>query len=163
MKARHPRRYARGFSFIELIACLAILGMLLGMAIPVAQTAMQRHREAELRQSLAEIRVAIDRYKRATETGKIPIQPGESGYPPDLQVLVDGVTDASSPSGAMLYFLRRLPRDPFHRGAEGDPAGGWGLRSYASPADDPQVGDDVFDVYSLSRGKGLNEVPYAAW
>lgn len=156
-------RRASGFSFIELIACLAILGLLLGMAIPVAQNALQRHRELELRHSLAEIRGAIDRYKRATETGKIQTKVGESGYPPDLQVLVDGVTDASSPSGATLYFLRRLPRDPFHRGAEGDQAAGWGLRSYASPADDPQPGDDVFDVYSLSREKGLNEVPYAAW
>ncbi|WP_369348343.1 type II secretion system protein [Stenotrophomonas sp. JAG2] len=153
----------RGFSFVELIASLAILGMLLGMAVPVGQTMLQRHRETELRRSLAEIRLAIDRYKRATETGKVPVKAGDSGYPPDLQVLVDGVTDASSPTGATLYFLRRIPRDPFHRGTDGDPAAGWGLRSYASSADDPQPGEDVFDVYSQSRDKGLNEVPYARW
>lgn len=153
---------ARGFSFIELMASLAIMAVLLLVAVPSAQLAMQRHREAELRTALAQIRTAIDRYKKASEQGRIPLETGASGYPPDLASLVEGVEDASSPERRMMYFLRRLPADPFYTG-RADAAESWGLRSYASPPDDPSEGDDVFDVYSRSTGTGLNGVPYRDW
>ena len=156
-------RLARGFSFIELIASLAIMSVLLLAAVPVAQTAMKRRQELELRQALAEIRAGIDRYKRAADAGRVTLESGASGYPPDLQVLVDGVEDIASPSRAKLYFLRRIPADPFYPGNADDPAQSWGLRSYASPPDDPQEGEDVFDIHSLSAERGLNEVPYAQW
>jgi len=59
--------------------------------------------------------------------------------------------------------MRRVPRDPFF--PDGKVAGEetWGLRSYASPPDDPQPGDDVYDVYSLDHGVGLNGVHYHDW
>ena len=152
-----------GFSFIELMAALAIMAALLLIAVPSARLASQRHREAELRAALTEIRGAIDKYKKATEQGKISLKVGESGYPPNLTVLVDGVVDAGNPRGQKLYFLRRLPADPFYAGAATAPEATWGLRSCESPPDDPKAGDDVFDVFSQSAQTGLNGIPYSQW
>ena len=101
-----------------------------------------------------------DAYKRAADEGRIARAADQSGYPPTLAVLVDGVPDIKSASGRNLYFLRRIPRDPF-QGAGEEPA--WGLRSYESAAHDPKPGKDVFDVYSRSQATGLNDVPYREW
>lgn len=152
-----------GFSFIELMASLAIMAALLMIAVPSARMAVQRHREAELRTALAQIRGAIDRYKLAVERGQIAVESGESGYPPDLLVLAEGVEDASNPERSLIFLLRRLPSDPFYVGPMVPPEETWGLRSYASPADDPMPGDDVFDVYSRSERVGLNGVAYRDW
>ncbi|MCD9026849.1 prepilin-type N-terminal cleavage/methylation domain-containing protein [Luteimonas sp. BDR2-5] len=157
------RRKVAGFSFIELIACLAIIALLLLIAVPVSQTTIKRKHESELRVALSEIRHAIDQYKRAADAGRVTLKIGDSGYPPSLSELTEGVVDVSSPSGQMLYFLRRVPRDPMYAGRADDASMTWGLRSYASPPDDPQPGDDVFDVYSLSADVGLNGVPYREW
>ena len=110
-----------------------------------------------------DIRSALDTYKVASDTGHIPKELGASGYPPDLKSLYAGVEDAASEKKAMLYFLRRLPRDPFFPDGTVPPEQSWGLRSYASPPDDPQPGDDVYDIYSLDKGVGLNEVHYHDW
>lgn len=159
MTARTPS----GFSFIELLASLAIMAVLLLVAVPSARLVTQRHREAELRSALATIREGIDRYKKAVEQGKIPVKVGESGFPPDLSVLTEGVEDVSTPDRRKIYFLRRLPADPLYAGDARDPADTWGLRSYESPPDEPSAGDDVFDVYSLAPGVGLNGVRYRDW
>lgn len=156
-------RRASGFSFIELIACLAIIALLLLIAVPVAQTTIKRKNESELRVALAEIRHAIDQYKRAADTGRVALTVGDSGYPPELDAMVDGVVDVSSPTGQKMYFLRRVPRDPMYAGTVTDAASTWGLRSYASAPDAPEAGDDVFDVYSTSDEVGLNGVPYREW
>lgn len=157
------RTRPHGFSFIELMASLAIMAALLLIAVPSAQMATQRHREAELRAALAQIRTAIDRYKQATEQGRVQVESGASGYPPDLLVLTEGVEDVSHPERRQLYFLRRLPPDPFYSGPAVPPEQTWGLRSYASPPDDPVAGEDVFDVYSRADGVGLNGVAYRDW
>ncbi len=154
----------RGFTIIELVVTVGIVSLLATAAIPSAQLVFQRQREGELRASLRTIRAAIDAYKLAADTGRIKKELDKSGYPPDLNVLVDGVDDASSTKdGARIYFLRRVPRDPFWQDPATPAAETWGLRSYASPPDDPQSGDDVYDVYSQSRRKGLNGVPYHDW
>jgi general secretion pathway protein G len=153
----------RGFTLIELVITLAIIGLLAGAAMPLAQLVAKREKEAELRTALRDIRDALDAYRRASQTGHIKQELGASGYPPDLQSLYIGVEDEASEKRTNMYFLRRLPRDPFYPDGSVPPEQTWGLRSYQSPLDDPQPGDDVFDVHSLTNGVGLNGVPYREW
>jgi len=145
-----------GFTLIEVLITAAIVAVLASIALPLAELAAQREKETELRRALREIRDALDAYKRASDEGRIVRSPDQSGYPPVLGALVEGVTDAKSPTGARIYFLRRVPRDPFHPES-------WGLRSYESPPGEPRPGRDVFDVHSLSDRRGLNGVPYREW
>ena len=153
----------RGFTLIELLVTLAILALLGTLVVPVAQVVQQRRHEGALRVALREIRAGIDAYKRAGDEGRIARAAGATGYPPKLEVLVQGVPDQKSPKGAKIYFLRRLPRDPFNGDASLPDAQTWGKRSYASEADEPKEGDDVYDVYSTSGKVGLNGIPYSRW
>jgi len=142
---------------------LVIMGILALMAVPMAQVAIQRDKERELRGVLIELREAIDAYKRAADQGRIMVKVGESGYPKTLNELVDGVPDQQNPKKQMLYFLRRLPRDPLHPNLAIAAEQTWGKRSYQSPPNEPAEGDDVFDVYSLSDKTGLNGIAYRKW
>jgi general secretion pathway protein G len=153
----------RGFTLIELVITLAIIGLLATAAMPLAQLVSAREKEADLRAALRDIRTALDEYRREAQTGHIKQELGASGYPPDLKSLYIGVEDEGSEKKINLYFLRRIPRDPFFPDGSVPAEETWGLRSFQSPPDDPQPGDDVFDVYSLSTAKGLNGVPYRDW
>jgi general secretion pathway protein G len=154
---------ARGFTLIELVITLAIVGLMATAAMPLARLVAQREKEADLRAALREIRAGLDAYKFAADTGHIKMEVGASGFPPDLKSLYVGVEDTASPTGVKMYFLRRIPRDPFFPDGSVAAEDTWGLRSYASPPEDPQPGDDVYDVHSLSTAKGLNGVPYREW
>lgn len=152
----------KGFTLIELVVSVAILGILASMAAPMGEVIIRRNKERELKLDLMEIRNALDAYKLSYDQGHIIRTVGLSGYPPSLQTLVDGIDDAKSPNGKKIYFLRRVPKDPFsppNLTAEGS----WGLRCYDSTAKEPKPGADVFDVYSMSEAVGLNGVPYKEW
>jgi len=153
----------RGFTLIELVITLAIIALLTTAAMPLAKLVAQREKEADLRTALRDIRQAIDKYKFAAQTGHIKVEVGATGYPPDLKSLYEGVEDIASEKKVNIYFLRRLPRDPLFPDGSVAAEETWGVRSYQSPPEDPQPGDDVFDVYSLAPGKGLNGVSYRDW
>jgi general secretion pathway protein G len=146
----------KGFTLIELLITVAIMGLLASVALPLAEVHVQRGKEQELRRSLRELREAIDAYKRAADEGAIDKPADKSGYPPTLAALVEGAVDKRDAKGGRIHFLRRVPADP----VSGEP---WALRSHASPADAPQSGEDVFDVYSRSGESGLNGIPYREW
>lgn len=152
-----------GFTLIELLITVAIVALLASVALPLSEIAVQRGKEQELSRALREIRDAIDAYKRYVDEGRIRRAADASGYPPSLTVLVEGAEDVKSPTRAKIYLLRRIPRDPFAGNADVPAAKSWGLRSYESSHDDPKPGKDVFDVYSLSAGTGLNGTPYREW
>ncbi len=152
-----------GFTVIELLVTLSLLALLATVSVPLAQIQTQREKEKELRRALNEIRDALDAYKLAAEAGKVSKKTGESGYPKNLDMLVEGVTDISNPNGRKLYFLRRVPRDPFASDVSLTPAQTWFKRAYASPAQDPREGDDVYDVASRSNKIGLNGIALKEW
>ena len=155
---------ARGFTLVELLITLAILGLLASLAVPTIQITFKRQKEHELKSALREIRHAIDAYKLAVDANKISHKADESGYPPDLTLLYKGVEDASDPSHKKkIYFLRRLPRDPFYPDSTAAPDQTWGKRSYESDYDHPKEGQDVYDIYSYAPGEGLNGIPYKDW
>jgi general secretion pathway protein G len=162
MPTRLAKPRSRGFTLIEMVIVVMIVGILASAAMPLAALHKRRAKEAELHEALRTVRTALDDYKLAVDSGRIAKATGDTGYPPSLLVLVQGVKDATTPEGKRIYFLRRLPRDPF-----ADPtlpaAETWGLRSYASPPDAPQPGADVFDVYSLAPGVGLDGSAYRTW
>ncbi len=154
---------ARGFTLIELVITVAIVALLASVALPVSELAVQRTKEQELRRTLRQIREAIDLYKQAWDEGRIQKSVGDSGYPKKLEALAEGVDDQKSPKKEKIYILRRIPRDPLNADPTLSAAATWGKRSYASPPDDPKEGDDVFDVFSLAQGKGINGQPYRDW
>lgn len=164
-----------GFSLVELLVVLAIMSALAAIAWPLAELASRREKEEELRLALRQIRSALDAYKRHVDEGRIARTADGSGYPPSLELLVEGVEDARSPQRQRIYLLRELPADPFAEAREDRPVAGsrsertrqaartWGLRAYDSEPDDPREGADVYDVHSRSGETGLDGVPYRLW
>ncbi len=157
------RRVTGGFTIVELLVTVVIVSVLAAGAFPMAELVARRGKEQDLRRNLVLIRDALDAYKHAYDEGRIVPAVGNSGYPPSLAVLVDGVPDAKNLAGAKLYFLRRVPRDPFVTDPAVPAVATWGKRSYDSSAAEPKPGKDVYDVYSLAPGEGLNGIAYKEW
>jgi general secretion pathway protein G len=155
------KRGEQGFTFIELVVVTAILMILASTIMPMAQVVSQRQREVELRRSLREMRTAIDKFKDAVDQGQIPtteLEPGNEGYPPDLETLVNGVSAANDASGRKLKFLRKIPFDPMTNSTE------WGKRAYQDKPDSQSWGGkNVFDVYTTHKGTALDGTKYQDW
>lgn len=134
-----------------------VMVTLAGVALPIAKFTTKRTKEMELHAALRTMRNAIDEYKRYSDAGLIPVELGTEGYPSELESLLEPV-DLVGQVDRQARFLRRVPVDPMTGEAE------WGLRSYQDEPDSSAWGgDNVFDVYSLSEGVGLNGIPYREW
>jgi len=145
----------RGFTLAELVMVVALIAVLSAMVLPVAKFTVKRHKEAELRLALRQIRTAIDEYKRLSDQGMIPVKLGGEGYPESLEELVEGVEIVGQETKKR--FLRRIPIDPMTHDD-------WVLRSYQ---DDPDAtswgGENVYDVHTSSDGIALDGTKYADW
>lgn len=151
------RRSEKGFTLAELVMVAAVLGILAGVALPVAKFTARRTKEMELRAALREMRNAVDEHKRYSDLGLIPVDLGTEGYPAELEILVEGV-EVVGQIDKKLKMLRRIPLDPMTGERE------WGLRSYQDEPDSTSWGgENVYDVFSLSNGVGLNGIPYREW
>lgn len=154
-----------GFTLIELLVSLAIVALLATVALPLAQVVQARTKEAELKANLRVIRQALDTYKAASDSGLIDKTSGTSGYPANLEVLATGVkrSAAFGFSAQPFVVLRRVPRDPFFDDASVPNALTWNTRSYSSKPDNPQPGEDVFDVSSKSSRHALDGSRFSDW
>lgn len=133
----------------------ALLLVLASVALPLARTTVIRNREITLRRDLRDMRDAIDRYKDLSDSGKITVEAGSEGYPPDLQTLVRGVVFGTNEK---VRFLSKVPLDPMTGQSD------WGLRSVQDdPDSDSWGGGNVFDVYSRSQGTALDGTKYSDW
>jgi general secretion pathway protein G len=156
-----PNRGDAGYTFVEIAIVAAIVAILASAILPLAKVTLQRQREIELRRDLREMRTAIDKFKDAYDNQKIApndLPNNTDGYPPTLQLLIDGVRVNNDNTGARLKFLRRIPVDPMTKTSE------WGMRS---TRDDPTStswgGQNVFDVHTKSEGRGLDGTKYSDW
>jgi general secretion pathway protein G len=156
-RSRFGRSTGRGYTMVELVVVCSLLVILAAVALPTARHSIKRGKEIELRQALRQMRNAIDEFKRYSDAGLIAIELGTDGYPSELEILVEGV-EVVGQIDKSVRFLRRIPVDPMTGEAE------WGLRSFQDDFDsDSWGGENVFDVYSLSEGVGLDGVPYREW
>lgn len=163
MKASAHGYKLSGFTLVELLVTLTLLSIIALTVMPLAEITSVRLKEHDLRRSLRQLRTALDQYKTASDAGLIPKAIGESGYPPSLEALTAPIANSKDLVQVPLIFMRELPRDPFNSDTALPAAGTWMLRSYASPANDPQSGSDVFDVHSQSTRTGLNGIRYDKW
>jgi general secretion pathway protein G len=138
-----------GFTLLELLVVMTIIGILVAVAIPALRDSPQRAREAALREDLFTLRSTIDQYH------------GDKGYyPPDLQTLV---TDG---------YLRQIPIDPMTKSRDTwvvdyeeleltDEASSSESAAPTAPAEPAAPG--IIDVHSGSSEKGLDGTVYKEW
>jgi general secretion pathway protein G len=151
----------RGLTLIELVCCSAIILVLAGAAVPVANTWVKRRKELELRQALREIRTAIDKFQWDAEhiqsmATKLDGD-NEEHYPEELAWLYEGF-DIGDAVGTKLKYLRRLPKDPITGKADWVPRS-----SREKPGSFATDGMNIFDVRSNSKAIALDGTRYADW
>ncbi|HVS00799.1 MAG TPA: prepilin-type N-terminal cleavage/methylation domain-containing protein [Thermoanaerobaculia bacterium] len=136
-------RSERGFTLLELIVVVAIIGILATIAMPAMKDAPRRANEAVLKTNLRSLRDVIDQHY------------GDKGrYPTSLEALVE------------TGYLRRIPIDPITKSTES-----WQLVYEEIDPDNPPAETDesedgqpgIVDIHSGSPLNSLNGTPYSEW
>jgi general secretion pathway protein G len=160
-----PHRQERGATLAELLVVLVIVSTLAVVALPMAETAVQRRHEIELRETLRTVRTAIDRFHADWRGGKMKESAdgiSESGFPETLEILVKGVA-GSEGDDLPLRYLRRVPRNPFAEG-RGPISENWRLIGYEQQRDDSQWNSkDVYDLSAITERKALDGSSIKDW
>jgi general secretion pathway protein G len=128
------RSGAAGFTLIELMIVLAIMGILLSIAQPSLRQSVVRAREAVLREDLFQMREAIDQFY--ADTGKYP----------------NSLTDLMNAQERSHSYLRVLPKDPIT-----------GAPDWITVAPEGSDEGGVFDVHSASPLVAIDGTAYNAW
>ncbi len=126
-----------GFTLVEILIVVTLIGILVVMALPTHRSAVLRAKEATLKENLFQMRDAIEKYYY--DKNKYPI------------ALDDLVTSK---------YLRRIPVDPFLKAAE------WELIHF-EPEEmedfDPEIAEGIIDVRSFNQGTALDGSKYSEW
>lgn len=124
----------KGYTLLELMIVVAIVGILVTLAIPMFQQSAMKAKEAALKQNLFTMRAVIDQFYA-----------DRGDYPESLESLVEE------------KYLRAIPVDPFTKSATT-----WNeIYEEQEEGDDSPAG--VYDVKSGSDGLALNGTPYKEW
>jgi general secretion pathway protein G len=130
-------KHKKGFTLVEIITVLVLIGILVSIALPVYRNATIKAREAVLKENLFQIRDAISKYYH-----------DKHKYPTTLDDLVSD------------KYLRKIPEDPIMRQSE------WDLVHF-EPMDmedfDPEIAESIIDVRSLSNDQALDGSTYSDW
>ncbi len=152
----------KGFTLVEMLVTLTIVSILALAVLPLAKTAVKREKEITLRRNLRLMREAIDAYKKLADEKAFEFDEDTEGYPPDLEVLVEGIEAKLEVDDQevtkVIKFLRRIPKDPMTNSYD------WGLRSYQDdPDSDIWGGENIYDVFTKSPGTALDGTKYKDW
>lgn len=132
-------RCQHGFTLLELLVVMTIIGILAAIAVPALRHSPQRAREAALKEDLFTMRQVIDHYH------------GDKGqFPPDLQTLVaEG-------------YMRKVPVDPMTNSADT-----WLLTYEEETAEsdnpDQPINPGITDIHSGSEATALDGTLYKDW
>lgn len=129
------RSLSRGFTLIEMILVIAIMGILLALAVPNYRTTIRASQEAVLRDDLFQMRSLIDQYTLDKQEA-----------PQSLQDLVSA------------GYLREVPKDPFTNSNTT-----WQTDSSDTLMSPDQTLSGIDNVHSGASGTGLDGTPYSSW